>query len=486
MTKTLKKICLASFLLLFISCNEDDVVKEIKEVTFSEFTITAESGIDYLILDWEDVTASNEQKVSYDVYLNDVLKIADLDVSNYKIDGLEADTNYPIKLVVKDESENSKESIVTFKTTSKPAPSIVAIESKDITYSSFTINWTPATISGDKGILYDVYLNKEIVASNLDVLTYTFSDLNANTTYNLKVVAKSTEFETTSTQSIEVFTKENPIPSTVDITVKNVGITEFTINWTAATISGDQGILYDIYLNEEITASNLDALTYTFSSLSANTSFDVKVIAKSIEFETISTQTTKVVTNEAPSPNDFILNLLDIKTTSATVSWSSLTIDGAGGVLADIYLNDTEISTGVTSSGWALTALNPNTEYTIKIVARSTEYGTTLVKEINLITESLPTTFEVTSAKLYARTTGTFASPPRITIRFSNRDFLDGIVLNGTSYLNFTYAGEDGIIISLTDDEYDTLSTKTTKEGTANFTENGTSDSKIFTYTVVE
>ena len=61
----------SSFLLLNCSDNKEIVPEK---VTFSNFTITASSDINFLVLDWEDVTVSNKQKLTYDVYLNEVLK----------------------------------------------------------------------------------------------------------------------------------------------------------------------------------------------------------------------------------------------------------------------------------------------------------------------------------------------------------------------------------------------------------------------------
>ncbi len=564
-----------SFLLLF-NCNDDEVVKEeIEKVTFSDFRITASSGINSLVLDWEDVTVSNKQKVTYDVYLNETLKVENLTNSTFTLKDLEADTEYSVKVKAKDEGNNAKEVKESFKTALKPVPTDVTITSKDIKNSSFTIDWTAAVIDGDKGVVYDIYLDEVKVASDLDVLTYTFADLETEKLYNVKVIAKSNEFETTSTQIIEVTTSTKPVPSddyiiavnveatlftieweaaaiegdkgvvydiylddvkvasdldvltyifsdleaeklynvkiiaksnefgttstqTLEVTtlakpvpsndyiiaVNNVETSSFTIEWGEATIEGDKGVVYDIYLDEVKVVSDLDVLTYAFSGLEAGKLYNVKLIAKSNEFGTTSTQNLEVTTKDGPLPNDFTITLDDVSTRSARISWTSLTIDGTGGVFADIYINGREEATGLTSVGYVLTGLEPNTNYAVKVVARSSEYGTTLEKEISVKTESLPTTFEVTSAVVSPRTTGTFASAPRIVVRFSNRDLLDNIVLNGTTYSSYAYAGDDGIIITLSDAEFDNLKNATVKEGTAKFTENGMSSSKTFTYSV--
>jgi hypothetical protein len=126
----------------------------------------------------------------------------------------------------------------------------------------------------------------------------------------------------------------------------------------------------------------------------------------------------------------------------------------------------------------------PKTEYVVKVIARSSEYGTTLEKNISFTSAALAITFKVTSAEIYPRRTGTFASPPSAIIRFSNRSFLNNIELNGVTYSNWFHAGDDGITFSISDTEFEALRDAGTKEGTANFTENGTSASLTFTYNV--
>ncbi len=756
--KSLKFLCLISSFFLLFNCNDDEsVVNEPEKVTFSNFTITATSGIDNLLLDWPDVTASNDEVITYDIYIDDTVVIEDLGVSTYTVENLEADKDYKVKVVAKDESGNSTNVEDTFTTSSKPVPTTFAITAKDISHTGFIVNWTAATIDSEQGLTYEVTLDDTIVASDLEVLTYTFTDLDKETAYKVTVTATSKEFETTSTETLEISTSAKPTPTNVAITAKDISYTGFIIDWTAATIDGDQGVTYEVTLNDTIVASDLEVLTYTFtdldeetaykitvtatskefettstetlelttkeapkpstfpialsnsspteftiewggseiegnqgvtydllldnnaissdittnsnthtfsdltaattymvtiiaksvefgtsitqdlevtteeapkpstfpialsnsspteftiewggseiegnqgvtydlllddnlissdittnsnthtfsdltaattyvvtiiaksaefgtsitqvlevtteegpkpssfpiglsnstptgftiewggseiegdqgitydlllddtiissgitsnsnthtfSGLKASTTYVVTIIAKSVEFGTSITQDMEVTTEEGPKPDDFTLTLDSVGQRSAGISWSSLTVGDDYSVLADIYINGYEESTGYSSSGYFFTGLTPDTDYTVKIIARSITYGTTLEKEITFKTEPLPTTFEVTSAILYGGTT----TSPSMHIDFSNRDLLDGgIILNEITYGNYVYSGSNGIIISISEEEYEILSNATTKEGTANYTLDGTSSSKTFTYTV--
>ena len=332
-------------------------------------------------------------------------------------------------------------------------------------------------------VKYDVLLDGSLLAKDLGALTYEFSGLDAKTTYTVKVVAKSVEFETESVQTITVTTNDTPIPSQFTITSENISSKGFTIEWTALSITSGQ-VRYDVFLDDSLVAKDLGELTYEFSGLDAKTTYTVKVVAKSVEFNTQSVQSHTVTTIDNPIPNDFTLSVDSITAQGAFVSWSSLTINGDGGVLADIYLNGNELISGVTASGYILSNLMPKTEYVVKVIARSSEYGTTLEKNISFTSAALAITFKVTSAEIYPRRTGTFASPPSAIIRFSNRSFLNNIELNGVTYSNWFHAGDDGITFSISDTEFEALRDAGTKEGTANFTENGTSASLTFTYNV--
>jgi len=232
-------------------------------------------------------------------------------------------------------------------------------------------------------------------------------------------------------------------------------------------------------LDEIDEATDLEELTYTFSNLYASTQYEVKVVAKSNEFNTTSTQTTTVLTKDGPKPNDFTISLGEPTTGSVRVSWTSLTIDGGSGVYVNLYINNWEEATGWVSNGYLFTGLRPNTDYTIRVVAKSGKYRTTLAKEISFKTKAFPSTFEVTSAEISAGTSE-FVS---VIIRFSNRTLLDRIVLNNKTYNNYFYAGDTGITFSITDEEFDALNNAVVKEGDAYYSMNGKIVSIKFTYT---
>ena len=447
-----------------------EIIITSKDIMLSGFTI-----------DWTASTVEGDQDVVYDIYIDDVQVISDLKALSYTFSGLDVETTYTVKVKSKSNKLGTSSSqMIEVTTLNKPTPSDITITSKDITFSGFTINWTASTVAGDQGIVYNIYLDGTIVTSDLKALTYTFSGLNFGATYSIKVESKSSEFGTSSSQMIDVKTLK-PIPSDITVNSRDIKITKFTIDWNASTVAGDQGVVYNVYLDGIKVASDLKALTHTFSGLKSEITYSVKVESKSSEFGTSSSQMIEVTTLKGPNPNDFKITIDDIGQKSAIISWTPLTINGQGNVLADIYINGEKEATGVTSSGWLFTDLNPKVFYNIKVVARSLEYGTTLEKEVSFTTKLLPH-FKVTSAELYPRIT---ASSARLIIRCADRYSVYNIVLNGKLYEDSKHFEDDGLIYILSDEEFNILKNAKTKEGTINYLgEAGEEVSSKFTYTV--
>ncbi len=288
-----KKIIFLTLLFLFcIKCSKED-----DPIVFSDFTIVGITGTDSIVLDWEDVTASNQQNITYDVYVNDVLKEEDLNRSEFTVVDLDSEVEYLIKIIAKVETGHQKEVEEVFTTKAKPIPSQFTITLKSISSKGFAIEWTASTITGDQGVRYDVFLDDSLVEKDLSELTYDFLGLEAKTTYTVKVVAKSVEFNTQSDQSHTITTEDKPIPSQFTISSKNISSNGFTIDWTASTITGDQGVRYDVLLDNSLVAKDLSELTYDFSGLEAKTTYTVKVVANSVEFNTQSEQLHTVTTN---------------------------------------------------------------------------------------------------------------------------------------------------------------------------------------------
>ncbi|MFN0729253.1 endonuclease [Polaribacter gochangensis] len=148
------------------------------------------------------------------------------------------------------------------------------------TTTSIDLTWDASTDNvGVTG--YNVYVDDVLTAQTANT-TITISGLTTNTTYAFTIEAKdiinnksakSTVVNAATLQDTEAPT----VPS--NIVASNISGTTFKITWGAATdntaVTG-----YDIFVNGTFTASTTTELTYTFSGLTASTTYAVTVLAK--------------------------------------------------------------------------------------------------------------------------------------------------------------------------------------------------------------
>ncbi len=85
------------------------------------------------------------------------------------------------------EEEEEEEEIINL------APNNFDIEIINVSSEGATLNWNQATDPENDTVIYDIYLNQELVIENITELTYEFIDLEELTDYSGKIIAKDTE-----------------------------------------------------------------------------------------------------------------------------------------------------------------------------------------------------------------------------------------------------------------------------------------------------
>ncbi len=205
------------------SCNNDDDIvqdqnqgeegpdpdpEETNGIEFKEEDIS----FNLVNLKWGEVAGPNNEKVVYDIYLGDT-KIKDSNTdTDYTLTQLKANTKYTGRIVPKtidNEADpktirtNTKASIeldpIPFSVTTKqfadpnaPVPEISNATVDNLQKNSAILNWDTATISDNSEITYNVYLEGDLLASNLTDNTYSFENLEPNTFYKGILLAIST------------------------------------------------------------------------------------------------------------------------------------------------------------------------------------------------------------------------------------------------------------------------------------------------------
>ena len=307
---------------------------------------------------WQEST-DNVGVSGYNIYLNDK-KVNGETVKElkYELTGLEADTEYRVKVEAVDEAGNTSVSDpISFTTKTAPdneaptAPGGVAVSS--ITDNSAVVSWTASTDNvGVAG--YNIYLNdNKINALPVTELQFQLTGLAAETEYQDRIEAVDGAGNTFSSGSISFATEalqtsDNEAP-TVPSGVAVSGITESTavVSWTESTDNvGVAG--YNIYLNDnKVNALPITELKFQLTGLTAETEYQVKVEAldeagNSSISNPVSFVTGVAPDREAPTKPDGI-TISDITHNSAVVMWNEST-DNVGVVGYNIYLNDVKVN----------------------------------------------------------------------------------------------------------------------------------------------
>lgn len=183
-----------------------------------------------------------------------------------------------------------------------------------------------------------------------------------------------------------------------DFTVAVSGSTDKTalLTWTEAKDPENGTVTYAVTLNTQQVTTGLTATSYQLTNLIKNTSYSGKVTAKDDKGnETVASFS--FTTTDAPTPTDFTVTADTLFNKKVAISWTASTLPNGQPVMYDVYANNTLKQTNVTALKTTVTGLTPNTDYSIKVVAKSAD-GKSLDKIITAKTKvnTAPAPFTIT------------------------------------------------------------------------------------------
>ncbi|MDF4220214.1 fibronectin type III domain-containing protein [Maribacter sp. M208] len=301
------------FLILIVtgcsSDSTDDSMPEVDntpdEITLSSFEIEFEdiSQTSAKIM-WTKVTASNNNAVSYSLFLDDELQAENLSELEYNVEELDINTTYAVKVVAT--ADDAKDSINTseFHTLGTP-PSAFPITYELIACDVVRIKWQTPTVEDGSDYYYKIFINGEYHETYGSKTTETTSFTMVVTEgeeHTIKVIAISYSGAETE-EEITFFREPCPLPTDFEVSISDITATSATISWTPSTSADGNTVLYLLTINgvDYPTENHFRyGTTKYITDLERNTNYEVVVTARAQN-----TYKTKESTASFTTSNDY-------------------------------------------------------------------------------------------------------------------------------------------------------------------------------------
>ncbi|WP_343306232.1 FISUMP domain-containing protein [Chitinophaga niabensis] len=360
------------------------------------------------ILRWTAAADPDNDILVYDVYFGTAADPAatiatDLQLLQHTTAALAPGTYY-WKVVVKDAYGGSTSSDISSFTVQSPKPNTAPLapvlatpeNGKHLSATTTLLTWNGVQDADGDPVVYDVYLDKgqqpvTRIAQSLSGLSFTTPAIDNNSVYYWKVVARDPAGAEGVSQVFS-FTGRNDAPSipVLQTPANNSDITTATatLTWSASTDADSGPPEYDVYIgtaaNALQKAGTVNANTFTTSTLTSNTTYYWKIVARDPEQATAESAvwafTYKVPVVNQPPVAPQLLTPADQSKLAATqpvvFTWTAASDPENGPVTYDLYVSDVKVVAGLTTLSYTHTNLAANT-YNWKVVAKDDHSHTT-------------------------------------------------------------------------------------------------------------
>ena len=192
-----------------------------------------------------------------------------------------------------------------YTSTDNEAPTVPAnVSVNNINFNSFDISWTAST-DNIAVTSYDVYVDGNL-SGNTANTNFSLSNLNSSTTYSITVLAKdlvgNKSAQSAAANGTTLTDASAPTVPT-NVTISNETGTSFKVSWSASTDNVSVSS-YDVYIDGSLHGSAANT-NYNVSSLTASTSYSVRVLAKD-QANNLSAQSTAVTATTTDGSNNAV------------------------------------------------------------------------------------------------------------------------------------------------------------------------------------
>ncbi len=192
-----------------------------------------------------------------------------------------------------------------YTSTDNEAPTVPAnVSINNINFNSFDISWTAST-DNIAVTSYDVYVDGNL-SGNTANTNFSLSNLNSSTTYSITVLAKDlvgNKSAQSAAASGTTLTDASAPTVPTNVTISNETGTSFKVSWSASTDNVSVSS-YDVYIDGSLHGSAANT-NYNVSSLTASTSYSVRVLAKD-QANNLSAQSTAVTATTTDGSNNAV------------------------------------------------------------------------------------------------------------------------------------------------------------------------------------
>lgn len=231
--------------------------------TPSDFTITAGVTTNKSVaFSWSASTLPGGAAVTYDVYVSNTLKQANLTVLTYLLGGLQPDTDQQIKVVAKSAEGKSIEKTIAVRTKVNSAPAAFSVSKTEQGFSFVTLSCNLSSDADSDTLTYYLSRNGNVLGiinkNPSGNFTYVVKPLASSTAYQLGIVAVDQFGAQTTSNIINVTTNAAPENNFIisakpgsDVIVEWIADSQqrFDISASDYEVDGVKQSLYNIQTN---------------------------------------------------------------------------------------------------------------------------------------------------------------------------------------------------------------------------------------------
>ena len=361
---------------------DEETVRTLAGPPFPTPTISLTATTSSIVVDWTDTATRqyNGYEIQYKQSSSSTWLSITLDGGPYTISGLASGTAYDVRIRISATAANEASAwatgAITTQTTSTPRLS-TPVFILSTTTSTITVTWSSVSgASNGYELGYKRSSSSTWISVSDTTSPSTITGLSSNTTYNVRIRASATSSNSASTWAASTTTTDAEA-SALDAPSLSLTATDRAITATWSSVSGASSgytLQYKESARSSWTTYSIDNTSpSTISSLTSNTTYNVRVRADATSSRSASSWSTETITTQAGTAQAQVPTNITLTASATTITvswdpWSSL-------INTDIFhkvSSDSEYRNGIYGAGQSGGA--PRKSYTITGLLSGTSY----------------------------------------------------------------------------------------------------------------